>query len=188
MNNKKLDPGRVWKQFEDYLVPQLRLSVIDRAVYSHLLRHSRLEGKQRVRFSLVWLANGARLCIGTTRQSLNRLFDHGALRLIECGKTGHVVQVRLPEEIRGVRRQSRGSNADSPRGGPRNDGLPAKRDAAGCRPRARAWPMLLLYAAGSSAKPVPRPRCATRKAGAQFVPQPRFLLCGLQLEEEGALC
>jgi len=103
MNNEKVNAEQVWKQFEDYLVPQLRLSVIDRAVYSHLLRHSRLEGKQRVRFSLVWLANGARLCIGTTRQSLNRLFDHGALRLIECGKTGHVVQVRLPEEIRGVR-------------------------------------------------------------------------------------
>jgi HNH endonuclease len=33
---------------------------------------------------------------------LYRLFDCGALRLVECAKSGHVVHVRLPEEIRGV--------------------------------------------------------------------------------------
>ena len=103
MKNKKLDAGRVWKQVDDDVVPQLKLSVIDRAVYSYLLRHSHLEGKPRVRFPVTWLANGTRLCIGTTRHSLHRLFDKGALRLVECAKSGHVVQVRLPEEIRGVR-------------------------------------------------------------------------------------
>ena len=40
MKNKQVNAARVWKQFEDDVVPQLRLSVIDRAVYSHLLRHS----------------------------------------------------------------------------------------------------------------------------------------------------
>ena len=103
MKTEKLNAERLWKQFEDDLIPQLRLSVIDRAVYSHLLRHSRLEGKPRVRFSLAWLAHGARLCVGSARPALHRLFDNGALRLIECSKSGHLVQVRLPEEIRGVR-------------------------------------------------------------------------------------
>jgi len=42
MKNKKPNAEHIWKQFEDLLVPRLRLSVIDRAVYSHLLRHSRL--------------------------------------------------------------------------------------------------------------------------------------------------
>jgi hypothetical protein len=103
MKNKRLDVGRVWKQLEDDVVPQLRLSVIDRAVYSHLLRHSRLEGKPRICFSLFWLAKGTRLCVGTTRKALYRLFDHGTLRLVECAKSGHVVHVRLPEEVPGVR-------------------------------------------------------------------------------------
>jgi hypothetical protein len=103
MNNKKIDAGRVWKQFEDDVVPQLRLSVFERAVYSYLLRHSRLEGKMRICFSVLWLAKGTRLSLGTTRKALYRLFDHGALRLVECAKSGHVVHVRLPEEIRGVR-------------------------------------------------------------------------------------
>lgn len=102
MKNKKLDAGRVWKQVDDDVVPQLRLCVIDRAVYSYLLRHSHLEGRPRITFTMAWLANGTRLCTGTTRTSLHRLFDKGALRLVECVKSGHVVHVRLPEEIRGV--------------------------------------------------------------------------------------
>src|SRR2546427_11100271 len=55
MKNKKPNAELVWKQLEDLLAPRLRLSVIDRTVYSHLLRHSRLEGKLRLRFSIQWL-------------------------------------------------------------------------------------------------------------------------------------
>jgi hypothetical protein len=44
MKNKKLNAVQVWKQLEDLAVPRLHLSVFERAVYSHLLRHSRLEG------------------------------------------------------------------------------------------------------------------------------------------------
>jgi 5-methylcytosine-specific restriction endonuclease McrA len=103
MKNKTVNPGRVWKQFEDLLVPGLRLSLLDRAVYSHLFRHSRLEGKLRVRFSIPWLARGIRASAGPTRQSVRRLIEHGALRLVERTKAGHVVEVRLPEEIRPAR-------------------------------------------------------------------------------------
>src|SRR6266851_2062510 len=56
MKNKKPNALQIWKHLEDHLVPRLCLSVIDRAVYSHLLRHSRLEGKLRLRFSILWLA------------------------------------------------------------------------------------------------------------------------------------
>src|SRR5258708_3893155 len=55
MKNKNISAEQVWKDFEDRLAPQLNFSVNDRAVYSHLLRHSRLEGKLRIRFSLSWL-------------------------------------------------------------------------------------------------------------------------------------
>ena len=99
MKNKKSNARLVWKQFEDVLVPRLRLSVIDRAVYSHLFRHSRLEGKLRVRFSIPWLARGIRVSGGPTRQAVRRLIELGALRLVERSKAGHVVEVRLPEEI-----------------------------------------------------------------------------------------
>ena len=99
MKRKNLNLARIWKQFEDHLVPRLRLKLVDRAVYSHLFRHSRLEGKCRLRFSIAWLGRGTRLCDGPVRAAVRRLVEKGALRLIERSKSGHVVEVRLPEEI-----------------------------------------------------------------------------------------
>ena len=81
-------------------MPRLRLSVIERVVYSHLLRHSRLEGRPRLRFSIGWLARSARLGTTGVRQAVRGLVAQGALRLLERSRAGHVVEVRLPEEIR----------------------------------------------------------------------------------------
>jgi hypothetical protein len=103
MTNKKMDGVEVWKQFEDLLIPGLRLSVIERAVYSHLLRHSRLEGKQRLLFSIGWCARGAGLSTFSVRKAVRQLATKGALRLAERSKRGHVIEVRLPAEVRGVR-------------------------------------------------------------------------------------
>ena len=102
MKNKKPDAERVWKQMEDSLVPRLRLSVLERSIYSHLLRHSRLEGKLRLRFSILWLARAIRLSCGPTRDAVRHLVALGALRLVERSKAGHLVEVRLPEDITAV--------------------------------------------------------------------------------------
>jgi hypothetical protein len=73
----------VWKDFEDLLAPKFNFSVNDRAVYSHLLRHSRLEGKLRIRFSMPWLGGHIRLSERTARQSVRRMIAWGVLRLVE---------------------------------------------------------------------------------------------------------
>lgn len=93
----------MWKQFEDVLAPRLGLSTADRAVYSRLLRHSRLEGKLRFRFSMRWMASGMGVSRETGRDAVRRLANLGALRLIERGKEGHLVEVHLPSEIRAFR-------------------------------------------------------------------------------------
>ena len=118
MKTKKPNAAQIWKQLEDHLVPRLRLSITDRAVYSHLLRHSRLEGRARLRFSMAWLARGARLSTNPARWAVRRLIAHGALRLVERGKAGHVVEVRLPSEIRACRprRTARRAARPLPRG------------------------------------------------------------------------
>jgi len=109
----------IWKQLEDILVPRLGLTLSERAVYSHLLRHSRLEGRLRLRFSILWLARGVRLSTGSVRLAVRSLVAKGALRLVERTKAGHVVEVRLPEEIRGIRANGagRGGTAGLPREG-----------------------------------------------------------------------
>ena len=119
MKISKINALLIWKQLEDVLVPQLGLSVVERAVYSHLLRHSRLEDRLRLRFSILWLARGARLSAGSVRPAVRRLVDKGALRLVERTKAGHVVEVHLPDEIRAVRanRGRPGGPARLPGGG-----------------------------------------------------------------------
>ena len=103
MKRKKLNLKHLWKQFEDFLIPRLRLSITDRAVYSHLIRHSRLEGQLQLRFSMPWLARGIGISTGPVRESVRRLVVLGALRLIRRSKAGHVISVLLPDEIRGLR-------------------------------------------------------------------------------------
>ena len=103
MKISKINAILIWKQIEDVLVPRLGLNVVERAVYSHLLRHSRLEARLRLRFSILWLARGTRLSAGSVRLAVRRLVAKGALRLVERTKAGHVVEVRLPGEIRAVR-------------------------------------------------------------------------------------
>lgn len=105
MKAKKANAELVCKQFEDALAPRLRLSTTDRAVYYHLLRHSRLEGKSRLHFSSIWLARNLGLTVETVRHALRRLVQHRALRLIHRSKAGHVMDVRLPAEIPGARRR-----------------------------------------------------------------------------------
>ena len=120
MKRKKLNVKHLWKQFEDFLFPRLRLSVTDRAVYSHLIRHSRLEGQLQLRFSMPWLARGIGVSTGPVRESVRRLVVLGVLRLIRRSKAGHVIDVRLPDEIRGLR-----PGLPAAAGLPAGEGLPA---------------------------------------------------------------
>ncbi len=103
MNNKKLDAVQVWKQMEDLLAPQLNFSLADRAIYSHLFRHSRLEGKLQFQFSISWLARGVGLSSKFTRDTVRRLIARGVLHLVECNcRAQHVVRLRLPLEVKGI--------------------------------------------------------------------------------------
>ena len=116
MKNKKLNLELVWKQFEDLLAPRLCQSPVDRAVYSHLLRHSRLEGKRQIQFSMHWLARGVCLTAGPVRCAVRRLIARGVLRLVERNQSGHCVEVRLPEEIPAVCRGASHGRAASRNG------------------------------------------------------------------------
>src|SRR5580693_5498848 len=103
MPNKTLNAKLLWMQFEDVLAPRLGLTVWDRAVYSYLLRHSLVVGKLRLHFAVMSVARDLGLSNGPVRQAVRRLDELGALRLLERSKTGHLVEMRLPQQIRALR-------------------------------------------------------------------------------------
>ena len=110
MLNKKLNPKLLWMQFEDVLAPRLGLTVKDRAVYCYLLRHSLVVGKVRLQFAVISLARTLGLSVGPVRQAVRRLDELGALRVLERNKTGHLVEMRLPEKIRAARPGKNGAS------------------------------------------------------------------------------
>jgi 5-methylcytosine-specific restriction endonuclease McrA len=113
MLNKKPNAKLLWMQFEDVLAPRLGLTVWDRAVYSYLLRHSLVVGKLRLHFAVLSVARYLRLSNGPVRQAVRRLDELGALRLLERSKTGHLVEMRLPEQIRAIRPGRNGASLDA---------------------------------------------------------------------------
>jgi len=90
-------------QFEDVLAPRLGLTIWDRAVYSYLLRHSLVVGKLRLHFAVMSVARDLGLSNGPVRQAVRRLEELGALRVLERSRTGHLVEMRLPDQIRALR-------------------------------------------------------------------------------------
>jgi 5-methylcytosine-specific restriction endonuclease McrA len=105
MPQNKPDASLAWKQMEDLLVPRLRLGVYEHIVYAHLLRHSRLQGRRRVHFSMNWLARGILTSTLPARRSVRSLAVKGILRIIERSRAGHIVEVLLPNEIAVCRRE-----------------------------------------------------------------------------------
>lgn len=116
MKTKKPNAELICKQFEDTLAPRLRLSLTDRAVYYHLLRHSHFEGKSRIHFANAGLARDLGISKDTMRASLHRLMRHRAVRLVKRSRSGHVADVRLPGEIPGARRNAVQPRAAVPAG------------------------------------------------------------------------
>lgn len=99
MRNRQLNTTQIWKQLQDVLIPRLHLSVTERAVYYHIVRHSHLEGRRRLRFSIAWLGQGACLTESAARDAVRRLVAKEVLRLVERSRAGHEVEVKLPREI-----------------------------------------------------------------------------------------
>lgn len=175
MKPKTINAARVWKQFEDLLAPKLNFSRTDRVIYSHLLRHSRLEGKLKFRFSIAWLARGVRLSMKATRGSVRCLVARGVLDLVERNcRSQHVVRVRLPLEVKAVR-------------APKTAPVPSAKAVIDIEEADFVEKQILrrslhdlLYAADRAKELVSGPCCATGARRKQFVPQPGVLLCGMQ--------
>lgn len=95
--------GQIWKEFEDYLAPLLGMKPGERAVYSYLVRHTRLEGRRGVVLGMPALGRGAGLNYQTARINLMRLARHGCVAVRPYRKS-YAISVFLPEEVlRGIR-------------------------------------------------------------------------------------
>lgn len=93
---------RAAKEIEDHLFPRLGLTIRQRALYYHLVRHTRVVGADSAVFALVPLATALDISESTVRDDLRDLHAKGCIRIEERSRVGHLVRVMLPSEIDGV--------------------------------------------------------------------------------------
>jgi 5-methylcytosine-specific restriction endonuclease McrA len=88
----------IYQDIEDRLAPQLDLDAWERTTYYHLLRHTRLEGKQSALFSIGPLSKVIPLSDFKVRDVLRNLDRKGCTKNLVTRK-GYEVTVYLPSEI-----------------------------------------------------------------------------------------
>ena len=91
----------IYKDIEDRLAPQLDLDTWERTTYYHLLRHTRLEGKNSALFSIGSLSKVIPLSDFKVRDILRSLDRKGGTKNLVT-RRGYEVTVYLPSEISGL--------------------------------------------------------------------------------------
>ncbi len=94
----------IYSDVEDVLIPGLGLSAYDRAIYYHLLRHTRLKGKESAMFAIGPLSKATAISDIKVREVIRELHRKGCLRIEDRTRLGHLISVLLPTEIAGLAR------------------------------------------------------------------------------------
>jgi hypothetical protein len=97
-----VDLNQALKNVEDYLIPRLQLDSIERALYYHLLRHTRVAGKDSALFGVLSLSDSCGISESTVRERIRALHEKGCVRIEDRSAKGHLLRVLLPNEIDGI--------------------------------------------------------------------------------------
>jgi DNA-binding transcriptional ArsR family regulator len=107
MKSAKADAARTWREIEEQWIPALRPWPVERLIYFYLVRQTRLAGRRSLLISATQLARAVAFAPVTVRVALRRLRAKGAVRVIERGRQGQRIAVRLPGEIPGCAPRAR---------------------------------------------------------------------------------
>ena len=97
-----MDLIQEFKNIEDYLIPKLKLDAIERSLYYHLLRHTRIIGREGSLFGILSLSEASGISESTVRERIRILHGKGRIKIEERSGKGHFVRVFLPDEIDGL--------------------------------------------------------------------------------------
>ena len=93
------DWAQVYSEVEDRLVPGLHLDVWERALYYHLLRHTRLNTGPSAMFAIAPLSKAVGISDIKVREALRSLHRKGCVKIEDRSRKGHLVSVLLPSEV-----------------------------------------------------------------------------------------
>jgi 5-methylcytosine-specific restriction endonuclease McrA len=95
---------QIQTEIEDLLFQQRGLDVWERALYYHLLRHTRTVGVERALFAIQPLATALGVSESKARGALRSLHTKGCVNIESRSGDGHLLRVLLPGDVELVRR------------------------------------------------------------------------------------
>jgi len=96
------DWSTIYADVEDFLIPGLGLSAYDRSLYYHLLRHTRLKGRESAMFAIGPLSKATGVSDFKVREVIRGLHQKGCVCIEDRTRLGHKISVLLPSEISGL--------------------------------------------------------------------------------------
>jgi 5-methylcytosine-specific restriction endonuclease McrA len=97
-----MDWATVIRQIEDHLCPALKLDTWEKSLYYHLLRLTYAAGRDSITVAIDPLGEASGMSGFTARKALRSLDAKKCISIAERSRIGHLVHVRLPEQIDGV--------------------------------------------------------------------------------------
>ncbi len=101
-----MDWSNVVGEIEDVLAPKLQLDVYERALYYHLLRHTRLIDKEASVFGIAPLAVATGMSDWKVREAVRSMDAKGCIKIEDRSPKGHIIRVLLPSELPGLQSRS----------------------------------------------------------------------------------
>ena len=97
-----MDTSQIIKDCEDHLFPKMELSLRERSMYYHLLRHTHLDGRESALVAIFPLSKAIGYSETSAREDIRSLNEKGCIVIEDRSRKGHLVRVLLPREIGGI--------------------------------------------------------------------------------------
>ena len=94
-----MDWSKVAADIEDLLAPKLQLDVYERTLYYHMLRHTRIAGKESASFGLATLGSATGMSDWKVREAVRSMDSKGCIKIEDRTAKGHLIRVLLPSEL-----------------------------------------------------------------------------------------
>jgi hypothetical protein len=94
-----MDWSQVIAEIEDLLAPKMQLDVYERTLYYHMLRHTKVVGKDTAVFGIATLANATSISDFKVRDTVRAMNSKGCIKIEDRSTKGHLIRVLLPSEI-----------------------------------------------------------------------------------------
>ena len=90
------------RNIEIHLFPKMECDPWERAMYYHLLTHTRISNREQHLFGVIALEGTTKMSRYKVRETIRSMDQKGCIQIVERNRNGHMIKVLFPSEIEGI--------------------------------------------------------------------------------------